>query len=115
MADEVKTQGTRQTDLESVIKRFQDGWQTREKLKAAMTVEKGEKKAFVIDDTEVTCKGYQVRISKEFMIDFLRGSADFFLNDEELREMYLKQLEQSVRLTELMGGDDIRHVGRGDV
>lgn len=104
MADEVKTQGTRQTDLESVIKRFQDGWQTREKLKAAMTVEKGEKKAFVIDDTEVTCKGYQVRISKEFMIDFLRGSADFFLNDEELREMYLKQLEQSVRLTELMGG-----------
>lgn len=96
--------GTETPDLGAVVKRFQDGWQTREKLKAAMTVEKAEKKPFVIDEKEVNCKGYQVRISKEFMMEFLRGSTDFFLNDEELKEIYLKQLEQSVRMTELMGG-----------
>ncbi len=91
-------------DLGDIIKRFQDGWQTREKLKAAMTVEKAGKKNFVIDEEEVSLKGYQVQISKEFMMDFLRGSTDFFLNDEELKEIYLKQLQQSVKMTELMGG-----------
>ena len=67
-------------------------------------MEKAEKKTFVIDDAEVNCKGYQVQLSKDFMIEFIKGSTDFFLNDEELKETYLKQLEQSVKMTELMGG-----------
>lgn len=106
LAGAAKTEGgvTRKPDLEAAIKRFQDGWQAREKLKAAMTVEKTEKKSFVIDDTEINCRGYEVRIRKEFMVEFLRGSSNFFLNDEELREIFLKQLEQNVRMTELMGG-----------
>lgn len=103
-AANAEVSGTGTPDLGDIVKRFQDGWQTREKLKAAMTVEKAEKKAFVIDEKEVNCKGYQVQISKEFMMEFLRGSTEFFLNDEELKEIYLKQLEQSVRMTELMGG-----------
>lgn len=99
-----QSQGTGGPDLKAAAKRFQDGWQTREKLKAAMTVEKAEKEICVVDDKEETCRGYHVLVSKEFMIDFLKGSTDFFLNDEELKEIYLKQLEQSVKLTEIMSG-----------
>ncbi|MCI9359682.1 MAG: zinc ribbon domain-containing protein [Hungatella sp.] len=106
LADSVDAEaaGTETSDLEDIAKRFLDGWQAREKLKEAMTVEKAEKKTFVIDEQEVNLKGYQVQISKEFMMEFLRGSTDFFLNDEELKEIYLNQLQQSVRMTELMGG-----------
>lgn len=105
LADEVKSQsqGESSLDLKAAAERFLDGWQTREKLKEAMTVEKAEKEVFVVDDKEVTCKGYHVMISKEFMIDFMEGSTDFFLNDEELKEIYIEQLEQSVKLAELMG------------
>lgn len=103
-AASAEAQGTKEFDLRAAVNRFQDGWQTREKLKEAITVEKAEKKTFVIDDAEVNCKGYQVQLGKDFMIEFLKGSTDFFLNDEELKETYLKQLEQSVKMTELMGG-----------
>lgn len=59
-AASAEAQGTKEFDLRAAVNRFQDGWQTREKLKEAITVEKAEKKTFVIDDAEVNCKGYQV-------------------------------------------------------
>ena len=43
-------------------------------------------------------------ISKDSMIEFLRTSSDFFLQDETLKGDYLKQLEATVRMSELMGG-----------
>lgn len=39
------------------------------------------------------------------MVDFLRTSADFFLQDEELKSAFLKQLETTVKLSQLLGND----------
>ena len=40
------------------------------------------------------------------MIEFLRSTINFFLNDQELKDQYLRQLQQSVKLAELMGAGD---------
>ena len=90
-------------DFDSLITRYKEGTQAQEKFKEALVVEKGEKGTFTIDGQEVNCDGYQVVVSKNSMIEFLRTTIDFFLNDQELKEQYLKQLEQSVRLAEMMG------------
>ncbi len=91
-------------DLDALMTRFQEGTQAREKFEEALTVEKGEKGTFVVDGKEASCRGYQVVVSKASMIEFLRSSSDFFLNDQELKDQYLSQLEQSVRMTQIMGG-----------
>lgn len=91
-------------DLDSIRTRFREGTRAYEKFKEALVVEKGEKSSFTMDGEEAACDGYKVLVSKDSMMEFLRASTDFFLNDEELKEQYLKQLEQSVKLTELMGG-----------
>lgn len=94
----------RTLDLSALMTRFQEGTQAREKFEEALVVEKGEKGTFVVNGKEASCRGYQVVVSKASMMEFLRSSRDFFLNDQELKDQYLSQLEQSVRLTELMGG-----------
>ena len=43
-------------------------------------------------------------VSKAALIDFLRTSSDFFLQDEALKNQYLRQLELTVKLNGLMGG-----------
>ena len=55
-----------------------------------MTVEKAEKGTYTVDGKNETCKGYTVNISKNSMVDFLRTSADFFLQDEELKSAFFK-------------------------
>ena len=70
-----------------------------------MTVEKAEKGTYTVDGKNETCKGYTVNISKDSMVDFLRTSADFFLQDEELKSAFLKQLETTVKLSQLLGND----------
>lgn len=91
-------------DFDSLMTRYKEGTQAQEKFKEALTVEKGEKGTFTMDGSEVGCNGYTVLISKDSMMEFLRTTMDFFLNDEELKDEFLKQLEQSVKLTEMMGG-----------
>lgn len=90
-------------DIKGLMQRYKDGCQAKESFKAAMTVEKAGKASFVMDGAEVSCKGYQVHISKDSMIDFLRTSSDFFLQDEELKENYIKQLQMTTGLMALMG------------
>ncbi len=90
-------------DLEGLYNRYKEGCKAQENFKAAMTVEKGEKGQFEMDGQQVTCKGYQVHISKDSMIDFLRTSSDFFLKDEDFKKAYLENLELSVRLSSIMG------------
>lgn len=92
--------------LKDVWKRYQEGSQAQENFKAALTVEKAGKGTFQMDGKEVSCKGYQVHVSKDSMISFLRTSADFFLEDEELKENFLENLRLSLRLTEIIGGAD---------
>lgn len=92
--------------LKDVWKRYQEGSQAQENFKAALTVEKAGKGIFQMDGKEVSCKGYQVHVSKDSLISFLRTSADFFLEDEELKENFLENLRISLRLTEIIGGTD---------
>lgn len=102
--DQIESGQTAALDLDGLWTRYKEGTQAQEKFKEALVVEKGEKGTFTLDGQEVSCKGYEVVVSKDSMMEFLRTTTDFFLNDEELKDQYLKQLEQSVRLTELMGG-----------
>lgn len=101
---ELAESGKANLDFESLMTRYREGTQAQEKFKEALSVEKGEKGTFTMDGAEVTCNGYKVLVSKDSMMEFLRTTADFFLNDEELKEQFLNQLEQSVKLTEMMGG-----------
>lgn len=91
-------------DLDGLMTRYKEGTQAQEKFKEALTVEKAEKGTFTMDGEETACKGYTVLVSKDSMMEFLRTTTDFFLNDKELKDEFLKQLEQTVKLTELMGG-----------
>lgn len=103
-ARQVEDGKTQKLDIDALMNRYKEGTKAEENFKAAMTVEKAEKGTFVVNGEEVNCKGYLVLISKDSMMNFLRTSTDFFLNDEELKDRYLEQLQQSVRLTEVMGG-----------
>ncbi len=91
-------------DFDTLMTRYREGTQAQEKFKEALVVEKGEKGTFTVDGQEVSCKGYKVLVSKDSMMEFLRTSTDFFLNDQELKDQYLSQLERSVKLAEIMGG-----------
>ncbi len=86
--------------------RYKEGSQAQENFKAALTVEKAGKGTFQMDGKEVSCKGYEVYVSKDSMIEFLRTSSDFFLQDEELKENFLENLRMSLRMVELTGGAD---------
>lgn len=90
-------------DLEQLMNRYREGCKAQENFKAALLVEKGEKASFTIDGKEEICKGYEVSVSKDSMIHFLRTSSEFFLQDEVLKEDFLNQLKLSVKLSQLMG------------
>ena len=76
----------------------------KEGFKDALTVEKAAKGTYTIDGAQVSCKGYNVTVSKDSMIEFLRQSSDFFLQDETLKADFMRQLETTVKMSELMGG-----------
>ncbi|MCI8660202.1 MAG: zinc ribbon domain-containing protein [Lachnospiraceae bacterium] len=97
--------------IQDAWKRFKEGSQAQENFKAALTVEKAGKGTFQIDGKEVHCKGYQVYVSKDSMIQFLRTSSDFFLQDEALKEKFLENLKMSIRMVELTGGDSMTAFG----
>ncbi len=90
-------------DLKNLYQRYRTGSQALADLKAALTVEKGKKEKFQIDGKSVNCRGYEVLINKDAWISFLRNSAEFFLQDEGLREYYLRDLQMGLRMTEIAG------------
>lgn len=92
-------------DLKALWDRYKEGCEAQDNFKAAMTVEKAGKGTYTVDGKDENCKGYTVNISKDSMVDFLRTSADFFLQDEELKSAFLKQLEITVKLSQLLGND----------
>lgn len=92
-------------DAKALWKRYKEGSQAQENFKAALTVEKSDGKAtFTVDGKEAECEIYQVFVSKASMIEFLRTSSDFFLQDEELKQEYVRQLELTVKMSEILGG-----------
>lgn len=103
-AEKNQAEGKSTYDLEGLWNRYKEGCKAQDNFKAALTVAKAGKANYTIDGQEVSCKGYTVNISKASMMDFLRTSSDFFLQDEELKNQYLKQLEMTVKMSEMMGG-----------
>ena len=99
-----QAEGKTPFDLETLLNRYKEGCQAQDNLKAALTVEKAEKGTYVVNGKETSCRGYHVVVSKDSMIEFLRTSSDFFLQDETLKGDFLHQLEMTVRISELMGG-----------
>ena len=102
-AESVGEEGEMPFDVTALLERYKEGCTAYDSFKVALTVEKAEKGTYTVDGTEVSCQGYSVQVSKAAMIDFLRTSSDFFLQDETFKEDYLQQLEMSVRMSELMG------------
>lgn len=105
--DEMSDTETPAFDLAALMKRYQDGCEAKEKFKEALTVEKGEKRKFTVDGKEVNCQGYLTVVSKDAMIDFLEESADFFLQDETLREDFLNYLEIAAEFYTITEGGSI--------
>lgn len=96
--------------LKDVWRRYREGSKAQENFKAALTVEKAEKGTFQMDGKDVNCKGYQVHISKDSMISFLETSADFFLQDEQLKENFLENLRMSLRMVEITSQSDVEDI-----
>ena len=103
-AEKAQTEGRQPFDVEALINRYKEGCKAQENFKAALTVEKAAKGTYTIDGAQVSCKGYNVTVSKDSMIEFLRQSSDFFLQDETLKADFMRQLETTVKMSELMGG-----------
>ncbi len=89
--------------LADALERYKKGCKAQADFKEALTVTKGEKYTFEVDGKEVSCKGYEVNISKDSLINFLRTSSDFFLEDQELKDNFLEHLQMSFRMLELSG------------
>ena len=113
LAEENAAAGGNTLDLPALMDRYREGckaksaalWEfLQENFKAALTVEKTDKSTVTVNGQEKECRGYSVLVSKAALIDFLRTSSDFFLQDEALKNQYLRQLELTVKLNGLMGG-----------
>ncbi len=96
-AEKAQTEGRQPFDVEALINRYKEGCKAQENFKAALTVEKAAKGTYTIDGAQVSCKGYNVTVSKDSMIEFLRQSSDFFLQDETLKADFMRQLEIPLR------------------
>ena len=91
-AESVGEEGEMPFDVTALLERYKEGCTAYDSFKEALTVEKAEKGTYTVDGTEVSCQGYSVEVSKAAMIDCLRTSSDFFLQDETFMEDYLEQL-----------------------
>lgn len=103
-AEQAQAEGKEPFDIEALFNRYKEGCKAQENFKAALTVEKAGKGNYTLDGAEVSCKGYNVTVSKDSMVEFLRTSSDFFLQDETLKADFIRQLEATVRMSEFMGG-----------
>ena len=63
-AEKAQTEGRQPFDVEALINRYKEGCKAQENFKAALTVEKAAKGTYTIDGAQVSCKGYNVTVSK---------------------------------------------------
>ncbi|WP_294147621.1 zinc ribbon domain-containing protein [uncultured Clostridium sp.] len=79
-------------NIQELWKRYKEGSKAIDDLKAAMTVEKADKKSFTIDGKEVNCDGYHTTITKDALVQFVTTTKDFFLNDETLKNDFIEYM-----------------------
>ncbi|RGZ01860.1 hypothetical protein [Clostridium sp. AM58-1XD] len=86
-------------NLEALWERYKEGSAAINDFKAAMTVEKADAATFTVDGAETKCKGYDVVISQEAMINFVKTTSKFFMEDETLKKDVLEYIGQIVSLS----------------
>lgn len=80
-------------NIEALWNRYKEGSQAIENLKAAMTVEKIDKKEFTVDGTAQNCKGYHAVVSKDALMQFVKTTKDFFVSDVTLKRDMVSYLD----------------------
>lgn len=103
-ANELAHSETPMFDLGALWERYKTGSEAIDNLKAAMTVEKGEKQSFTVDGKEVSCDGYDVVLSKDALVEFFTETKDFFLADETLKKDMAAYLELVYDLNQSVSG-----------
>lgn len=93
-------------DLGALWDRYETGSKAVDNLKAAMTVEKGEKKSCTVGESEVECDGYEVVLSNAALVQFFTETKDFFLADETLKKDVLTYLELVYDLNSSLYGSE---------
>lgn len=99
---EVQNAEEKPFDVAALWERYKTGSEAIEELKAAMTVEKGEKSTQIVDGKEQECRDYKAVIPAEAVIEFFRTSSDFFLEDETLKKDTTEYLRQVIKLSKGM-------------
>ena len=99
-AREMASSETQLFDVKALWNRYKEGSKAIDDLKAAMTVEKTDKKDFTINGSSQSCKGYNVTITKDALIQFANTSKEFFLSDETLKKDFIEYMSL---MTELQG------------
>lgn len=99
---EMASSGRQLFDLKALWNRYKEGSKAVDDLKAAMTVEKAEKKEFTIDGSAVSCKGYHVVLGKDALIQFVETSKEFFVSDETLKNDVISYLDLVLEMQNAM-------------
>lgn len=85
-------------DVQALWNRYKEGSKAIDDLKAAMTVEKADKKDFTIDEKSQSCNGYNVTVTKDALIQFLTTTKEFFLADETLKKDFVEYISLVTQL-----------------
>ena len=93
------TEGERPFDIQALWTRYKEGSQAIDNFKAAMTVEKTDSQEFTVNGETAKCKGYEVVIPQQALIDFVETTSDFFMKDESLKNDVLEYLSQIVAMS----------------
>ncbi len=80
-------------DFEELWNRYKEESKALDNLKAAMTVTKNDKKEYTIDGTTQNCRGYHVVLPKDELINFVKVTKEFVLNDDKLKQDFLSYFE----------------------
>lgn len=89
---EIASAETKLFDVKELWRRYKEGSKAIDDLKAAMTVEKADKKSFTIEGSEQKCTGYRAVITKDALLQFLTTSKEFFLSDETLKKDFVQYI-----------------------
>ncbi len=88
-------------DVKALLQRYKEGSQAMGNLKEALTVTKAENSRLMYNGKEQTCTGYDVIIPKEALIEFLRTTSRFFMEDEGLKGDLLEYIKVVLEMSRM--------------
>ena len=84
---------TKIVDYSEIIERFKTTTKALDNLKESMVVEKTDSKEFEVNGKKEDCKGYNVTISGEAMVNFVDTTGNFLMEDSLIQEVYWSMVE----------------------